>query len=106
MLNEALKKLEDDLEVYDMILLAEPEGDGAEGDLTRRFLSSQIFRQSEKKVLILSAEKNKELAELYYTYEFSDKVRIIGGDKQHGDLLNLIDSGLITEQEAFELILR
>lgn len=106
MLSEMQKRLEDDLQAYDMILAVETEDDGSKEGFAGRLLDSQVLRQTEKKVLVLSAEKSKELVELYYTYEFSDRVRVLGGSKRHGSLINYVDDGLMTEQEAFELILQ
>lgn len=102
MLNETQKN---DLEVYDVVLLIGTECSDDE-DLAGRFLNSQILKKSGKKVLVLPVDKCKELAELYYTYEFSDRIRMIGGNRQHGSLMNYVVHGLLTEQEMFESILR
>lgn len=116
MLNDMPEKLENYLETYDMILLVETENDntckGLSGeDLAGKLLNSQAFLRSEKKILILSEEnypekEYKELIRLYYMYEFSDKVRIIGRTNQHGNLMNYVDNGLVTEEEISDLILQ
>lgn len=105
MLNEAQKQRKDNLESYDLVLLIGTECGNA-GDLAERFLNSQALSESGKKVLVLPVDKYKELVELYYTYEFSDRIRMIGEYRQHGSLMNYVSHGLLTEQEMFESILR
>lgn len=105
MLNKTQKKIQDKLEVYDVILLIGTWGSG-DGDLAGRLLNSQALQRSEKKVLVLPAGKYKDFVELYYTYEFSDRIRVIGENCQHGNLMNYVAHGLLTEQEMFESILR
>lgn len=105
MLNEIQKKQKGDLEVYDVILLTGTGYSNAD-DLAGRFLNSQALRESGKKVLVLPADKYENFVELYYTYEFSDRIRVIGGSRQHGSLMNYVSCGLLTEQEMFESILR
>lgn len=87
MLNKTQKKIQDKLEVYDVILLIGTWGSG-DGDLAGRLLNSQALQRSEKKVLVLPAGKYKDFVELYYTYEFSDRIRVIGENCQHGNLMN------------------
>lgn len=105
MLDRTRKKLENALELYDVILLLRTD-DRSDKELAERFLHSQAFRESGKRALLLSANECKELEELYYTYEFSDRIRMIGRDRRQGSLMNCVDQGLLTEQEMFEAILR
>lgn len=93
------------LEVYDIILLTGTEGSG-EGDLAGRLLNSQALQRSEKKVLALPADQCKDLAELYNTYEFSDRIRMLDVNRQHGSLMSFVARGLFTEEEMFESILQ
>lgn len=105
MLNETLKEIKDNLETYDVILLTGKGGSG-EDNLAGWLLNSQTLHEFGKKVLVLPADKYKVLAGLYYTYEFSDKIRVVGGKNRHGGLMNYLALGLLTEQEIFEAILR
>lgn len=100
------EKLEKDLCTYDLILLVESEAEQSLGGLMGRLLNSQAFRKSDKKILVLPAEKYTDLVSLYHTYEFSDRFRMVGRSRQYGGLFNYVDNGLLTEAEAFELILR
>lgn len=106
MASDMKEKLKNDLNTYDLILLAESDDRLSAGGLMGRLLNSQAFRDSEKKILVLPAEKYMDLVSLYHTYEFSDRFRVIGRSSQCGGLFNYVDNGLLTEQEAFELLLR
>ena len=105
MLNEMQKAIKDKLEEYDVILLTGTEC-GDDGNLAGRLLNLQAFYESEKKVLVLPVGKDENFVELYYTYEFSDRIRVIGENCQHGNLMNYVAHGLLTEQEMFESILQ
>lgn len=99
------KAIKDKLEEYDVILLTGTECRD-DGNLADRLLNLQAFYESEKKVLVLPVGKDEDFVELYYTYEFSDRIRVIGENCQHGNLMNYVAHGLLTEQEMFESILR
>lgn len=105
MIPDERKKIENDLNTYDLILLVDSGGPSSVGGLLGRLLNSQAFRKSQKKILVLPSEKYPDLRLLYHTYEFSDRFRVIGRNRQYGGLLNYVDHGLLTEQEVFELIL-
>lgn len=105
MRTETQKKIKDNLEAYDVILLIGPVCN-SEDDLAERLINSQAFHESGKKVLVLPADECEDLAELYYTYEFSDRIRMIDGNSRHGSLMNYVALGLLTEQEMVEAILR
>ncbi len=100
-----IEKLQKDLHTYDLILLVSGDGTDSACGMPGRLLKSRAFRSSPKKLLILPAEKYGELVSLYHTYEFSDRFRVIGRTHQFGGLFNYVDNGLLTEDEAFELIL-
>lgn len=106
MTHDIKKKIENDLNTYDLILLIDSEDSSSVGGLMGRLLNSPVFRRSEKKILVLPAEKYQDLVSLYHTYEFSDRFRVVGRSRQHGGLFHYVDSGLLTEEEVFELILR
>ena len=103
---EMLKKLENDLQAYDLILLVKNDGTDSIGGMVGRIQNSRAFRNSKKRILVLPAEKYGELVSLYYTYEFSDKFRVIGNDRRFGGLFNYIENKLLTEEEVYELLLR
>ena len=100
------EKIKNDLNTYDLILLVDSDDSLSDGGLMGKLLNSQAYRRSEKKILVLPAEKHMDLVSLYHTYEFSDRFRVIGRSSQYGGLFNYVDNGLLTEQEVFELILR
>ena len=105
MVYDIKEKISNDLNIYDLILLVDSDEQSSVGGLMGRLLNSQAFRKSQKKILVLPSEKYKDLVSLYHTYEFSDRFKVIGRSRQHGGLFNYVDNGLLTEQEAFELIL-
>lgn len=103
---EIKEKIENALKLYDLILLVESEESSSVGGLLGKLLNAQAFRESEKKILVLPSERYRDLVSLYHTYEFSDRFRMIGRSRQYGGLFNYVDNGLLTEAEAFALILR
>lgn len=105
MIPDQWKKIENDLNTYDLILLVDSDAPSSVGGLLGRLLNSQAFRKSQKKILVLPSEKYQDLSLLYHTYEFSDRFKVIGRNRQYGGLFNYVDNGLLTEQEVFELIL-
>ncbi len=105
MAKDLIEKLDSDLHDYDLILLVSGADDHSAGGMMGRLINSRAFRTSTKKILVLPVDKYKELVSLYHTYEFSDRFKVIGRDHQFGGLFNYVDNGLLTEDEAFELIL-
>lgn len=105
MLNETQEKIKGYLEAYDLILLA-GTGDSGDGDLAGQLLNSQALHKSGKKVLVLPADECEGLEGLYYTYEFSDRIRVAGRSRLYGSLMNYVDLGLLTEQEMLEAVLQ
>lgn len=116
---QLIKKLNRDLKEYDQIVLFSGDGRMEQNLWTLEELPEQkpadeiltkfcgfIRSQNRRNILVLSAEECKVLAELYNTYEFSDRIRMIGGNRQHGSLMNFVAQGLLTEQEMFESVLR
>ena len=104
--DEMNEKIENALKLYDLILLAESENSSSGGGLMGKLLNAQEFRKSDKKILIRPLEKYRDWLSLYYTYEFSDRFRVIERSRQYGGLFNYVDNGLLTEAEVFALILR
>ncbi len=101
-----LPKIEKALAEYDLVILIDSGNDMSPGGLFEKFINSSPVRNSSKKLLVLPAEKYGDWVELYRTYEFSDRFRVVGRHRQYGCLFNYADNGLLTEREVFELILR
>lgn len=115
-----LMGLERDLEDYDRIFLVFIEGKAQE-DFFAQFCGSEELGNCGKKILILSAENLMEnrpdrfrkiscqtaarLKELYFMYEFSDRFRLLSREECFGGILNLVDTGILTKEEAFSALL-
>lgn len=56
--------------------------------------------QSEFATEFFSMAEIEQLRKLYLSYEFSDKVRMLEDSPQYGDLLNYVETGLLTWEEA------
>lgn len=54
----------------------------------------------------LTQEEMEEISHMYYMYEFSNRFRIVSRENNYGSVFDLVDSGLLTYEEAFEAILR
>ena len=54
----------------------------------------------------LDEEDYTELRQLYLTYEFSDKFRMISMDGNYGTIWNYVKTGLLTPEEAVEALLK
>lgn len=91
---------------YDLILLVEDYDNSFSKDLVDRLKRCDAYKQSDKKICIFGADECKDMISLYYTYEYSDKVKVVGRSRQYGGLFNLVEAGLITYNQAFEAILR
>lgn len=57
-----------------------------------------ILRSGTKKYFSQSEES--AIKKLYLMYEFSDKVRLLEGSTQYGNLQNYVETGLLTWEEA------
>ena len=47
----------------------------------------------------------KELLDLYYLYDFSDRVTVVAESGQYGSLFNYIRNGILTPEEMLDAIL-
>ena len=54
----------------------------------------------------LDEETYTTLRQLYLTYEFSDKFRMISMDGNYGTIWNYVKTGLLTPEEAVEALLK
>lgn len=109
---EILIQIERDLEQFEIILLM-PDN-----------CVMPLRAYDGKKLLVLSAgalpvaddqqiayrqitkKAQDELLELYNMYEFSDRFRVVSGNRQFGSVWNYVDAGILTEQEALEALAR
>lgn len=96
--------IEKTLSDYDKIILIMSDDELL--GLYGRFLNSEAFRNSQKRLLVLPAERFPELVSLYSMYEFSDNFQIIGRSRNFGGLYNYVDTEILSEEELFELVLR
>lgn len=110
--SDILVKLEAALETFDRVLLVTD-------DLQEPFITSSM-----KKILVLTtknipladipqitysqitAKQQTELLKLYGMYEFSDRFQVIAADGRFGSLWNYVETGILTAQEAMEVLLR
>jgi len=54
----------------------------------------------------LTQDELKKIRDLFYMYEFSDRFRVISREDGYGNIFNLVDNGILTDEEAFEAILK
>lgn len=106
-----LKSLETTLSYYDKVLFFEAL------ELIQIFDQLKLFEIPKQKILILSTypslpesqtitfrqiskEEAREITELYFTYEFSDKFLLVSSENiDYGDLYHMIDMGILTLEE-------
>lgn len=62
------------------------------------FLGSDIGK-------LFSNEEELGIKRIYLMYEFSDKVRLLEDSPQYGSLHNYVESGLLTQEEAWRAAL-
>lgn len=118
--DELLEELKKDLEYYDRIVLI-PTLDIEYHDLFSQLDGMEGMRNSTKKLLILSTENLAEgnhyscrriscqemtqLKELYLMYEFSDRFQLLTQERCFGGILNFVEAGILTKEEALRAIL-
>jgi hypothetical protein len=64
-------------------------------------LSNPVYEN----VAILSDEEYREIREIYSTYECSDRIRVLAGQKNYPSVFNYLKTGLLTEQECFDALM-
>lgn len=113
-----LEKIENYVNEYDSVFVL-----GAGIPANEKFFQA-ISRQTAKKILLLmkgpetdgipecgayiqtiSYEECCDIEELYYMYEFSDRIHLLADTAQYGSLGNYISNGLLTEEETFTALL-
>lgn len=109
------------LQKFDLVLLIMNGSDTAK-NLTENFLNSEALKQATRKVLVLSNQNllyantrnqyyqlnTKELdaiRKLYFMYDFSDHFRVLSDNPQYGSLLNYVNTGNMTLEDAFQMLL-
>lgn len=102
-----ISEIEYMLKKYDLILIIEDYDINYSKALAIRLKTYNTYKKdNSKKVCIIISDEYKDMVSLFYTYEYSDKVKIVGRSRQYGGLFNLVDVGLISEEQAFETLLR
>lgn len=122
MKKDLLTRLESLLDQYDNVLLVDlwdPEMKAR----WERFWSAGHFVRRKKRIVFLSTAESSiaenfgysylkitektfhELKELYFMYEFSDRFQFISDEENFGVIWNYVDTGILTEQEAFQALL-
>jgi len=113
-----IKKIEDYIQEYDSVFV-----------LNTRVLKNKTIPQgfseySGKKILLLtknweidnvpkgnidmlriSDEEYCTIEEMYYMYEFSDRIHLLTDSTQYGSLDNYILNGILTEEEVFAALM-
>ena len=112
--NRAVAELEKKLKDFDRVILVD------ERRLSREFLetlyTSETLGKDQKKTLILSEAEDKkqgsivwrctagkdfsEFLRVYFLYEFSDHISLISKEHTYGGILNLVETGILTLEEA------
>lgn len=55
-------------------------------------------------IRILKKTESEELIKLYHLYEFSDKFRLLSNNENYGGIINLLNTGVLTEDEMYEAL--
>lgn len=117
--NRILEKVNQYINEYDSIYVP------ADKDIICKLFSHRFQFPAEKKVLLLavgleekcilecgidiqpiSREEYHQIKNLYYLYEFSDRIHFLDIHVQYGSLDNYIAGGLLTEEEAVMALLK
>ena len=116
--NSYISQLQHSLDLYDRIFLVLEIGDFRKclvyGRKTQNnnflLLIPDVYEEDFEEFgfnqQFLTQGEVDELICLYSTYEFSHRFRIISKDETYGNVFQLVESGLLTYEEALEAILR
>lgn len=119
---EMLKDLRKYITQYDKIVWIE-DSNHRLSELVRDFCNSKAVRTYTNRLLILSIEllevsnanvdyrmlrlEEQEMLRTYYKmYEFSDCLIHLSSNDLYGGLCNYVDTGWLSQEEVFEVILR
>lgn len=120
-MGEIIRKLEYIIEQFDKVLFFSGSTETI-FNLTKTFCQSSVVKFTDKKVLVLftkqipcdndnivfaqiSKEEAKQLANLYFMYEFSNKFILVSERKSYATLFSFVDTGIISIEEAFQALL-
>lgn len=108
-----LPEIEEDLERFDRILLITDMGIGAfpavvdaKNILILSTGTISVENDSQVTCRQITMEQQAELLKIYHMYEFSDRFRVVSRDSRFGSIWNYVDTGMLTEQEALEALVR
>lgn len=93
-----------DYEMLSDIMMCEREGLEGRNVL---LLSDVMISEYQEKYHYISSEKLRVILDLYYTYEFSDKIHLISDqENKYANIFNFVKTGVLTKEEAFEALLK
>ncbi len=87
---------------YERIILVDGVNSTSLADSIMAYIKKNNY---DLRVVVLLAGDFEDFTTLFKIYEFSDKIKLFGRNKQYGGLMNLVDTGLWTEEQVFEAIL-
>ena len=123
-MKNATRQLEQYIDQYDKILLLDLEGTKSQklvvklleylpsGTLENKKILVMSKEEVSKKlgngvdIVIISPEQMMEFVKLFRTYEFSDRVSVVSASDLQPSLLNYLNTGILSEAEVFETMLR
>lgn len=113
--------IEQYLIMYDRVLIFDDMQEEIQAILTKLFQTLSIG-ETQKKILILSMqngvsvgtvehkqitpEEYQRILQFYNMYEFSNRVEVIAKNAQYGSILNYVKTGLLTEDDLLQIILK
>lgn len=68
-------------------------------------LKTSMMQKCSIEIRKISFEEYSNIEELYYMYEFSDRIHLLVDNDQYGSLRNYISGGLMTEEETVAALL-
>lgn len=113
--------IEQYLIMYDRVLIFDDMQEEIQAILTKLYQTLSIG-ETQKKILILSMqngvsvgtvehkqispEEYQRILQFYNMYEFSNRVEVIAKNAQYGSILNYVKTGLLTEDDLLQIILK
>lgn len=118
-MKEIVKVLEEYIIQYDCVFVFQDDSSEMKR-ICNSFCGSDALKNAGKKIMILatseytpvngnfmriSSEEYGKIQEIYNLYECSDRLQIISGNSQYGNLLNYVKTGLLSEEQVYEALL-